>query len=295
MTEPIKPITPIVSGDDYLLLPSAPSTWLLKGLVPSGGSCLLYGEAKVGKSFAAMQMALAIATNQSWLGYPTERAGKVVYLQLDTPRSIWQHDMRGLRANGIDTAPVYQADRETLPFPFDILSPEHTALLRAGLFELKPDVVVVDTIRMAHDLDENDSTTMKRVMSNLIAATMPSSLIIVAHARKGGFGGEHGPTNDVINDNRGSNYLVGAVDAICKFTKKTLLVKGRAVEEGSIRIRRLPNLFWELDEDNSTVQVESVLADPGYTTQADRIRELVVRLGISPEAAKKRLQRYLEG
>lgn len=288
MSEHTEPVSPIVTGDDYLKLPSAPETWLVEGLVPSGGSLLLYGDPKVGKSYAAMQLSIAIANGTEWLGFPA-RPGKVVYIQLDTPRSLWQKRMRDLHESGVDGSMIFQADRETLPYPYDILQPDHQNLLRSSLVTIKPDVVVMDTIRMCHSQDENDSTTIKNVYSELVKVAAPAALIIVAHARKQGDNGA-----DVINDNRGSNFLVGAVDAIVKMHKHTIYYAGRAIEDSSKRVKRMPNFFWELNTDESEKVIESIINDSSLLSQAERIRELSIALGITEVAAKKRLQRRMK-
>src|SRR3990167_5077041 len=141
----------IVSGAEYLTLPRAPEAWLLKPLIPAGGACVLDGDPKVGKSFAAIQLALSLQSGDPWLGFRVVSPGPVVYVQLDTPRSLWAERIETIRATGLDTNALLLADRETLgTFPFNILYPEHRALLCAALRPLAPSAVIVDTIREAH-------------------------------------------------------------------------------------------------------------------------------------------------
>lgn len=45
----------LLPGLGYLALPSSPETWLVEPLLPSGGAILVFGEPKVGKSFAGLQ------------------------------------------------------------------------------------------------------------------------------------------------------------------------------------------------------------------------------------------------
>jgi RecA-family ATPase len=217
----------IVSGQDYLKLPSSPATWLVEPLLPSSGAMLLYGDAKVGKSFAALQLANAIQSGQSWLGFPT-RKGNVVYIQLDTPR---------------------MADRETLDaWPFDILDPEHLITLRDELQALKPDFVIIDTLRESHSADENDSTEMQEAIAALVAATKPAALCLISHARKPSQESDY----SLMADNRGSNYVVGRMDAIVRFTSKSARVSGRSIEEHSISLRGLIPAFGKSPSVNST-------------------------------------------
>jgi hypothetical protein len=233
----------IVGGAEYLALPRAPETWLVAPLLPVGGTMLLYGDPKVGKSFAALQLAVALATGKDWLTFQVPSPGRVVYIQLDTPRSLWADRVASLKSSGLETDAVYFADRETLnTWPFDILDPKHQVLLAESLDKIKPSCVILDTLRESHRGDENDSTDMQNVLAHLTAAVKPAALILVAHGRKAD--PQRGAS--LINDNRGSNYVVGAVDAICHMTHKGLQAGGRAVDETFVHLEREENGTWGL-------------------------------------------------
>lgn len=279
----------IVSGSDYLSLPSAPATWLVDPLLPTGGALLMYGEAKLGKSYAALQLADAISNGDHWLGFPT-RQGKVVYVQLDTPRTVWQERLRDIRKTG-PVLQFFHTDRELLDcWPFDILNPDHYSMLRAELQALEPDLVIFDTLRESHSADENDSTDMQKVIAALVAVSQPAALCLISHARK--------PAQDqdlsLMSDNRGSSYVVGRMDAIVRFTKKSCRVGGRSIEEHSIELERLDNGFWEL---GNAAEVDmhclSVLLDPAHTSIKDAAKAMSSRIGKPEDACRGMLRRYL--
>ena len=231
----------IVPGLDYITLPRAPETWLIEPLIPAGGSCLLYGDPKIGKSFAAIQLALAIQEGRDWLGFQTRTAGRVVYIQLDTPRSLWATRLEAIRVTHPEVDQLMCADRETLEtFPYDVLNPAHADLLTVALREIAPVAVIIDTIRESHSGDEDKSTTMRNVVSTLAAITQPAAMILVAHSRKAI--GDNDPS--LINDNRGSNYVTGRMDVIIRFSKSSAHIIGRAVEETTIRIHQEKNGLW---------------------------------------------------
>src|SRR3990167_6866481 len=149
-------MTSILSGGEDLSLPRAPETWVVEPLIPTSGACLLYGDPKVGKSFAAIQLALSIQEGREWLGFPTRARGPVVYVQLDTPRSLWASRLANIRITEPGVDRLLCADRETLDtFPFDILRPDHADLLTVSLREIQPIAVIIDTIRESHSGDEN--------------------------------------------------------------------------------------------------------------------------------------------
>jgi RecA-family ATPase len=235
---------------------------------------LLYGDPKVGKSFAALQLAASLAAGSGWLGFASGRLCSVVYIQLDTPRSLWADRVQSLRSSGLSTDAVFFADRETLgTWPFNILDPAHQVILAEALANIEhvdtstgkitkvvPDVVIIDTLRECHRGDENDASDMQNVVSHLTAVVKPAALIMVAHGRKAS--PERG--SSLINDNRGSNYVVGAVDAIAHLTAKGMELGGRAIDETFLRLERTDAGTWELaDRDKTRALALDILTDTG--------------------------------
>jgi hypothetical protein len=247
-----------------LALPREPETWLIEPLLPTAGSVLLYGDPKVGKSFAALQLASALAAGEDWLGFHIPASKTVSYIQLDTPRSLWASRVEALSGSLNGLAQLLLGDRESLQtWPFDILNPSHEALLSAIVREHEPDVVIIDTLREAHSGDENDSTAMQAVIAHLTAAVKPAALILVSHSRKSNpeFG------YDLMNDNRGSNYIVGRMDAICRMSHTTIRVSGRAIDEQSIQLERLDNGLWALANDPLAMDAEKLILAGGTSVR----------------------------
>lgn len=295
----------IVSVEEYLSLPREAEQFLIRPLLPRSGSLLLYGDPKVGKSYAAIQLASALSTGGAWLGFdvPPPSGGPVVYIQLDTPRSLWADRVGQLTRSGLDLSKVYLADRETLDtFPFDILDVSHSSTLRGALSSLEsldkstgelqtlpfPSVVIIDTIRESHSADENDSTAMRNVIAALTAAVQPAALIVVSHSRKPGEQGR-----DLINDNRGSSYVVGRMDAIVSFRPKSIVYQGRAIEEGSVLTERLDNGLWEPKSSNVERHIKGVLHDDRYPTIRAKARRLAELTNRSEESCRSTLRRVI--
>jgi RecA-family ATPase len=283
----------IVTGEEYLALPRAPETWLIEGLLPVGGGLLIFGDPKVGKSYAALQLASCLVEGKDWLGFPVPRATTAVYVQLDTPRSLWADRVQSLKQSGYPVEKIHYADRETLEtYPFDILDPEHFALLTQGLSFVKPGVVIIDTLRECHSGDENDSTDMQSVIAHLDAAVKPAALILISHARKSNpeFG------YDLMNDNRGSNYVVGRMDAICRFSHKSMRCSSRTLEEHTTNLIRSDDGTWELAMDEFISAAEEMIAsaEKGASVR-DLARQLHERVPNRSEmACRAYLRRRLE-
>lgn len=252
---------------------------------------LLFGDPKVGKSFAALQLACCLVSGSEWLGFRVPQAVKVVYIQLDTPRALWADRVESLGSSGHPVDAVYFADRETLDtHPFNILNPEHFRMLSTALTAISPGVVIIDTLRESHNGDENDSTDMQNVTAHLEAAVKPAALILISHARKSN------PEQDynLMNDNRGSNYIVGKMDAICRFSHTSLRVSSRTQEEHSIKLDRDDDGTWNLGKDPShDVALMLVTAHPGAPVR-ELARMLHERCGEKSETACRAILRRLK-
>ena len=179
-----------VSVTDYLNLPRDHGVWLIEPLLPSSGSLLIYGPAKRGmKSTLATSLVAALSGElPDWMGFRIGKVGRVCYLQLDTPRSTWALRFQRLRELGVlkfNDELVKMADRESIiKYPFDILRPDHMLYLREIVHLWDPTAVVIDTLRKVHSGDENSSTIMSNVITNLIGACHPAALILISHDRK---------------------------------------------------------------------------------------------------------------
>jgi len=280
---------PIISGKDYLSLPRSPETWLVDPLIPAGGSALLYGDPKVGKSYAALQLAMSIQTGSEWLGFPVRTNGKVVYIQLDTPRSLWALRLDLLTKAGYPVETVLFADRETLDsYPFNILNPVHANTLKMALSTINPVAVIIDTLREScSGADENDATAMQSVVAALTDAVSPAALILVAHPKKPS--GEQPP--ELVHAARGSGYLTGRMDAILRFTKKTIYYTGRAIEEGSIRLERTEEGLWAPSMVDIDRHIYNVQNDPTLTSTVARAKALSQLINRSEESCRSLLRR----
>ena len=62
--------------------PKLAGNWLIKGLIPKTGLGAIYGPSGDGKTFVALDLAMAIARGVPWRGRKAERAA-VLYLSPD--------------------------------------------------------------------------------------------------------------------------------------------------------------------------------------------------------------------
>lgn len=82
-----EPLPLNVSFADKLPADFTPPDELLEGVLTVGAASILYGDSNSGKTFAAVDMACAVACGGEWMGRRTE-PGLVVYLAAESPASV---------------------------------------------------------------------------------------------------------------------------------------------------------------------------------------------------------------
>jgi hypothetical protein len=109
----------------------------------AGGSMLMYGEAGVGKTTLAIDMAVSFAAGDSWLGIlePTRRL-RVSVIENEGPRSQFRNKLAD-RLLPLDPADPLVLDVLEDPWPqFSFADSEHRASLGAHLEQQQTDILV---------------------------------------------------------------------------------------------------------------------------------------------------------
>jgi RecA-family ATPase len=131
---------------------------------------------------------------------------------------------------------VHFADTEDAPFPFNIMRDECFSWLAAEISRVNPVLIIIDTMREVHGLNENESTAMQQVVSRIREAAPRSAILLVSHARKES--STEGFTPDPIDEQRGSGYIAGRMDAILRLTKSQILIKGRTIGDTHVGVKQ---------------------------------------------------------
>ena len=199
--------------------------WAVPGLVPTGLT-LLAGRPKLGKSWLALQFAMAVATGGAALGRNVGE-GRVLYLALeDGPRRI-QNRLRLQHST-----PTGQID---FRFEWPPLAGPGSAELFTEVDQGGYALVVVDTIsRALGRADQMKLEDMNVTLGALqrFAVDRDFALLLVDHHRKNG-----GGAGDVIDDVMGSTSKAAVADAAIGLYRErgkkgaTLKVTGRDLEE----------------------------------------------------------------
>ena len=104
-------------NDDLPEIVSAADVWdhlppladpLIDGILRQGHKMLLAGPSKAGKSYALIELAIAIAEGKKWLGYQCTR-GKVLYINLEVDAASCWHRLQEVYA-ALEITPAHLAD-----------------------------------------------------------------------------------------------------------------------------------------------------------------------------------------
>lgn len=276
---------PALSINDYGQIVGVDDTvWVWKGIIPVGGSTLFYGSPKVGKSFLSLGLCEAIAdpTIPSYLNLPIQQHGRVLYVQLDTPRSLWWTGYLTLVQSAKARQGVFTIDREMadLPKGFDIKNVACAEWLRSEVDKVQPVLVIVDTLRRMFVGDENDSSIMTHVHDMFIQATQPAALLYVAHRKKP----QQGDTGH--GSARGSSALIGAVDALVNMAKTALYIEARSDAPEEIPIVQADNGSWSIDNEQD-LKIEFMSKLPAELPKMAKYKAIMEEFKVSMSTAQR--------
>lgn len=263
-----------------------PLAWAVPDIIPEGFG-LLVGPPKLGKSWMALGIGLAVAAGGRALGrIPVGEARPVLYLALeDGPRRL-QDRCRKLLVN----SPIPKSlDFITKASPADVLDTIEAWL---EFHDGKNPLVLLDTLgkvmppsvpgESAYARDYRVGGRLKDLVDRRPGAT----LLVVHHTRKAG-------SEDWMDSTSGTNGLNGAADFTVAITRARneqeglLKVTGRDVPEGEYAITSTSGT-WVLqgDLEQAAAVARTVRTTAGLGDDAARVVEYVNTVGTPVKAAE---------
>lgn len=164
---------------------------LIEGLLRQGHKMLMAGPSKAGKSFALIELSIAIAEGVKWLSWQCTK-GKVLYVNLELDRASALHRFKdvytdlGLSPNNINNIDIWNLRGKSVPM--DKLAPK---LIRRAM-KNNYIAVIIDPIYKVLTGDENSADQMAHFTNQFdkIATELGSSVIYCHHHSKGTQGGK---------------------------------------------------------------------------------------------------------
>lgn len=245
-----------------------PVQWAVPGLLPAGLSFLVAAP-KMGKSWMALDLCLAVAAGGEWLGRKVNQ-GPTLYLDLEDSANRAQARMRTL-LDGFTAAPETCTFRLLAP----ILGPDLFKILDEWIAASPgAKVVCIDTfqkIKPATGKNETSYSADYRICAPLQSwAQQHNICVLLVHHTKKGTG-----SADIFEGINGSQGLMGSADAVLMLTKgdgrfaeeATLSVTGRDVdmEQYAARFNKA-SCRWELLGTVEEQALQSFESNPAVLT-----------------------------
>lgn len=236
---------------------------LIDGVLRKGHKMLLSGPSKAGKSFALIELSIAIAEGKPWFGFKCAR-GRVLYVNLELDEASCLHRFAdvyaamGLRPNHLSNVEIWNLRGKSVPM--DKLAPK---LIRRA--EKKDYIaVIIDPIYKVITGDENSADQMAAFCNQFdkVATSLHAAVIYCHHHSKGAQGGKRS-----MDRASGSGVFARDPDALLDMTQLDLTDDIRKAHAGKARIRgiiRALNQFhpeWKTDVSQDDQLSQSVMND----------------------------------
>lgn len=237
------------------------------------GTCILSAKPKLGKSWLALSMCVAVANGEDFLGYKTNKCS-TLYLDLETSESLQQRRLRKvLRGAPVPKNFYLETDTDRLE---DGFCDQIEDYLRQD-----PDIgiVVIDVFQIirstSKSMKETEYEHAYRDITplNELAQKHHISIILVCHDRKAV------DPDDPFSNILGSTGLQGAATQMMVMFKRRagdpihISVKGKTIDGLPELNVKLDNAQWELVECGSDPEREAIMKRNEYI--ASNVRKAV--------------------
>lgn len=164
---------------------------LIDGVLRQGHKMLLAGPSKAGKSFALIELSIAIAEGRKWLNWYCTK-GRVLYVNLELDRASCLHRFRdvyealGWQPNHLSNIDIWNLRGKSVPM--DKLAPK---LIRRAA-KKNCIAVIIDPIYKVITGDENSADQMAHFCNqfDLVCTELGTAVIYCHHHSKGNQGGK---------------------------------------------------------------------------------------------------------
>jgi len=296
----------VVNAYDIYIKDLPPTKWYVGSLIHEGAT-LLSGDPKVGKSFLALQIAIAVAGGASDVcgNLAVGVHGRVLYMALDDASEKRIHkrlhelteDRQAIR--NIDF--VYQRDLPSISGGLLDMLAQHLAGTRYVM-------VILDTLGAALDPERSTKNIYRADYAEAVglqklAQEFGISFLILHHTNKG-------DSASPVARASGSHGLTGAVDSVMMLYKDEfkscaiLSACPRDGESSEVYLERLENGTWNVTHPE-VVRALGTQAEQSVTREQEEVRsvlrdgpkspsEVAQDLDLNLDTARKRLSRMAQ-
>lgn len=167
------------------------SPTLIDGVLRQGHKMLIAGPSKAGKSFALIQMCIAIAEGKSWMSWDCAQ-GRVLYVNLELDRASCLHRFKdvytalNIAPNNLNNIDIWNLRGKSIPM--DKLAPK---LIRRAA-KKNYIAIIIDPIYKVITGDENSADQMANFCNQFdkVCTELGCSVVYCHHHSKGAQGGK---------------------------------------------------------------------------------------------------------
>lgn len=264
---------PITSA--FTMTQSKPVDWLIKGVLPAADLLLLYGASGAGKSFVALDMAIAVAQGLPWRGRKTRR-GKVLIVAAEGAGGYGNRILAASKHLGVDPS---ELDVGLVTVPPNLLLEEDVASLIAAIKTVPGiSLIIIDTFaQTTPGANENAAEDMGRALAHCrtIRMAVDATVLLVHHAGK-----------DLQRGSRGWSGIKAAVDTEIEVSRdpesahrEIRITKQKDGRDGEVWGFQLETVVLAMDEDGDEITSCVVLEAERPAVASDTERKGVKRRG----------------
>lgn len=215
---------PVWTASELAEMGNDPPDFLVEGLVPARGVTMFTGEGGIGKSFIVLDLSLAVASGEKFLGRFECKDGGVLVVDLENDVQMMARRFRRVsRGRGFAGANVSWVRKDDAGFAhLRVDTDTGRSMLESTIAAHKPRLLVIDPMVAIHGQDENSNVAMRQVMMELdrLSREHELAVVLVHHTRK------RGEINDSGQRMRGASDLRNAVVSHVAFKRSGGQSKG---------------------------------------------------------------------
>jgi hypothetical protein len=237
-----------VTGD----LPPIP--WLVEGLIPRGGICLLAGDSGVGKSWLSFHLAQTVAAGIPFVGHFGSEPGGVLYLDAESGENLARRRFKKLWRGLSEEHPGLTSDIPvSLMLSAVNMDEGGCAALTQRIRQDSVALVILDPMIHFGSGDENNAREAAAFLDGLrgVARETGAAFLLVHHVRKESRMASNAPGQMI----RGSSAIRGVMDSIL-YVRRPNAGKLQVEHDKSRHAEALPSFLVEItDPDEQTTCV----------------------------------------
>jgi len=173
----------VLSNPQLVAQPIPHTPFLVRPIIPIGGTVLLFGKRTAGKTALALTLAHNIIRGDKFGGHYQCSQGKVAYLQVDTPLLTQQDRVIRLQQTlGLNPPELLWLLNDSSIDIFTEIAEDAPWLQQ--LHDFQPDILIVDTLRKVHRMDENLSDTPVAVYAAFRSIVPVGCVLLYVHHEK---------------------------------------------------------------------------------------------------------------